>query len=79
MSKKVKLKFMVYHLEEVAYVPNPILIKIIKSDNIFITGILGDSGRKLMINDVGFYDLLINLESLFDTSLDHQIYKLENF
>jgi len=52
--KKVKLQFMVYKLEEVAYVPDPILIKIIKPDNIFITGILGKSGMKLMERGVRF-------------------------
>jgi len=28
--RKVKLQFMVYKLEDVAYVPNPILVKIVK-------------------------------------------------
>jgi len=45
---------MVYKLEDVAYVPNPILVKIVKPDNIFITGILGKSGIKLMERGVRF-------------------------
>jgi len=52
--RKVKLQFMVYKLEDVAYVPNPILVKIVKPDNIFITGILGKSGIKLMERGVRF-------------------------
>ena len=65
--KKVKLQFMVYKLEDVAYVPNPVLVKIVKPDNIFITGILGKSGIKLMERGVCF---------LFEKSLALELIKM---
>ena len=52
--RKVKLQFMVYKLEEIAYVPNPIKIKIIKPKNIFISGILGKSGIRLVERGICF-------------------------
>ena len=65
--KKIKLQFMVYKLEDVAYVPDPVLIRIIKPDNIFITGILGKSGIKLMERGVCF---------LFEKGLASELIKM---
>ena len=38
-----------------AYVPNPVRVRIIDSDAIFLTGILGESGRKLVKAGVDFF------------------------
>ena len=55
--KKIKLQFMVCpkELKELAYVPSAIKVKIIDPDAIFLTGILGESGRKLVKAGVSFY------------------------
>jgi len=55
--KKIKLKFMVVpsELEKRAYVPNRIKILIKDPESIFITGILGESGRKLVKSGVPFW------------------------
>jgi len=55
--KKVKLQFMVVpeELSKLAYVPNPIRIKVIDPDAIFLTGFLGESGKKLVKAGVEFY------------------------
>lgn len=42
-------------LQEKAYVKDPVRIRIIDPDAIFITGILGESGRKLVKSGVCFY------------------------
>lgn len=54
---KIKLQFMVDpdELKELAYVENPIKIRVIDSDSIFLTGILGESGRKLVKAGISFY------------------------
>lgn len=38
-----------------AYVPTPVRCKIIDPEAIFLTGILGDSGRKLVKAGIEFY------------------------
>jgi hypothetical protein len=55
--KKVKLDFMVYpeFLKNHAYVPKARLIKIIDPEAIFLTGILGESGKKLIKAGAPFY------------------------
>jgi hypothetical protein len=55
--KKVKLQFMVVPelLATKAYVPNPVRVKIIDPEAIFLTGLLGESGRKLVKAGVEFY------------------------
>ena len=57
MNKKVKLTFMVVPelLGKLAYVPNKIRIKIIDPEAIFLMGILGESGRKLVKAGIEFY------------------------
>ena len=54
---KIKLQFMVVpqELERRAYVPDAVKVKIIDPEAIFLTGILGDSGRKLVEEGVLFY------------------------
>lgn len=42
-------------LATMAYVPNPIRVKIIDPEAIFLTGLLGESGRKLVEAGVEFY------------------------
>lgn len=55
--KKVKLNFMVVpeQLAKLAYVPNSVRCKIIDPDAIFLTGILGESGRRLVRAGIEFY------------------------
>ncbi|MCK9432994.1 MAG: hypothetical protein M0R00_08555 [Candidatus Omnitrophica bacterium] len=55
--KKVKLKFMVVpeELEKRAYVPNAVKIIVIDPEAIFLDGILGQSGRKLVRSGVPFF------------------------
>lgn len=57
MSDRVELNFMVVpeKLKELAYVNDPIKIKITDPDSIFITGILGESGRKLIMAGIDFW------------------------
>ena len=55
--KKVKLTFMVdpIELERLAYIPRKKRVKIIDTEAIFLTGILGESGRKLVEAGIPFY------------------------
>lgn len=54
--KKVKLNFMVdpIDLTSKAFVPNPVRIVITDPEAVFITGILGESGRKLVMAGARF-------------------------
>lgn len=54
---KIELKFMVVpeQLASLAYVPNAKRIKIIDPEAIFLMGILGESGRKLVEAGIEFY------------------------
>jgi len=42
-------------LSKLAYVPDPIRLKIVDADAIFLAGILGESGRKLVTAGIEFY------------------------
>ena len=55
--KKVQLQFMVVpeELSRLAYVPDPVRCKIIDPEAIFLTGLLGESGKKLVKAGVEFY------------------------
>lgn len=55
--EKVKLQFMVVPelLSSLAEVPDPVRIKIIDPEAIFLMGLLGESGRKLVEAGVEFY------------------------
>ncbi len=55
--KKVKLQFMVVPelLATLAYVPDAVRVKIIDPQAIFLTGLLGESGKKLVKAGVEFY------------------------
>ena len=57
MKKRIELAFMVVPelLAKHAYVPNAIRCKIVGSESIFLTGILGESGRKLVKSGIEFY------------------------
>jgi len=54
---KVELQFMVVPelLSELAYVPNAVRCKVIDPEAIFLTGILGESGKKLVLAGIEFY------------------------
>lgn len=55
--KKIKLQFMVVpeQLATMAYVPDAVRVKIVDPEAIFLTGLLGESGRKLVKAGVEFY------------------------
>ena len=55
--KRVKLSFMIVpsELENKCYVPNPVRVKIVDPEAIFLTGILGESGRKMVKAGLLFY------------------------
>jgi hypothetical protein len=51
-------------LAKMAYVPNAVRVKIIDPDAIFLTGLLGESGKRLVKAGIEFYfekDLAIKL------------------
>ncbi len=54
---KVKLKFMVVpkFLRTHCYVPDPVKVKIVDPEAIFLTGILGESGRRMVRSGIPFY------------------------
>lgn len=54
---KVRLQFMVdpKFLIDNTYIEDPILIKVIDPEMIFLTGILGESGKKLVLAGANFY------------------------
>lgn len=54
---KIELEFMVVpeQLASLAYVSDPVRCKVVDADGIFLTGILGESGRKLVKGGIEFY------------------------
>ena len=56
-ENKIQLDFMVVpeELKKRAYVPNAVMVRIIDPDAIFLTGFLGESGRKLVKAGLLFY------------------------
>ena len=56
MRKKVKLQFCICPSElKKCYVPDPVRIKITDPGSIFLTGILGESGRKMIQKGCEFF------------------------
>jgi len=56
MMERIKLDFMIYPEElKRCYVKEPVLIKVIDPESIFLTGILGESGRKMVKRGCRFY------------------------
>jgi hypothetical protein len=57
MSKKIELTFMVVpeFLKSHCFIRNPIKVKIVDPEAIFLTGILGESGRKMVKAGIPFY------------------------
>lgn len=55
--RKVKLQFMIVpeELQNKCYVPNAVKVKIIDPEAIFLTGILGESGRRMVKAGLLFY------------------------
>lgn len=73
--KKIRLDFMVdpEELAKLAYVPNPVKVKIIDPKAIFLTGILGESGRKLVEAGVSFYFEKTLAEKLIEKKIAERI------
>ena len=57
LGEMVRLDFMVVPelLKSLAFVPDAVRCKVIDPDAIFLTGILGESGRKLVAAGIEFY------------------------
>ncbi len=57
MVKKIKLSFRVCpnFLKKNTYIENPVKVIITDPEAIFLTGILGESGRKMVLNGAPFY------------------------
>lgn len=57
MGEKIRLQFMVVpeQLSALAYVPNPVRVRIVDAEAIFLLGLLGESGRELVKAGVEFY------------------------
>lgn len=74
--KKVKLQFMVVpeQLASMAYVSNPIRVKIIDPEAIFLTGLLGESGRRLVKAGVEFYFEKTLAYKLIEKKIAKQVY-----
>lgn len=55
--EKIELQFMVVPelLSSLAFVPDPIRVKIIDPEAIFLTGLLGESGKRLVKAGIEFY------------------------
>jgi len=55
--RKIKLTFMVVpeFLETHCFIENPVKVKVIDPEAIFLTGILGESGRKMVKAGIPFY------------------------
>ena len=70
-NEKVKLEYMVVpeKLLELAYVEDPVKIKITDSKSIFLSGILGESGRKLVDAGIEFYFTRTLAQSLVEKKI----------
>lgn len=57
MTEKLCLKYMVVpeRLAEMAYVDDPVMVRISDPESVFLMGILGESGRKLVASGIEFY------------------------
>ena len=73
--KGVKLDFMVVPelLSKLAYVPNKVRCKVIDPDAIFLTGILGDSGKKLVKAGIEFYFTQELARKLIDKEIAQEV------
>lgn len=72
---KVELDFMVVpeQLTALACVPDPVRIRVTDPEAIFLTGILGESGRKLMLAGVEFYFTRARAEKLIAAGIAVEI------
>lgn len=78
-NSKVCLDFMVVpeSLQTLAYVPDPVRCKIIDPKAIFLTGILGESGRKLVEGGIEFIFTRSLAERLIEKEIAVEV-KTEN-
>ena len=69
--EKVQLQFMVVPelLATLAEVPNPVRVKIIDPEAIFLTGLLGESGKKLVNAGIEFYFTKTLAEKLIEKGI----------
>jgi len=71
MSEKVELEFMIVPsvLEEKCYVPNKVRVEIVDPHAIFLTGFLGESGKKMVEAGCQFYFTKELAEKLIDKDI----------
>lgn len=74
-QERVELQFMVVpeELARLAYVPDPVKVKIVDPEAIFLTGILGDSGRKLVQAGILFYFERLLAEKLIKRGIAEEV------
>lgn len=74
---KIKLSFMICPDEMVkhCYVPNAVRVKIIDPEAIFLTGILGESGRKMVKAGLEFYFTRKLAEKLISKKIAKEVKK----
>lgn len=76
-KKKTKLQFKVCpdYLRDNTYVPDPVTIVITDPDSIFITGILGESGRQMIKDGAPFIFTRKLAEKLISNGVAKEIEK----
>ena len=74
-STKVKLDFMVVPelLATLAYVPDAVRCRVIDPEAIFLTGLLGESGRKLVLAGIEFYFTKTLAEKLISAKIAERV------
>ena len=72
---KVELQFMVVPelLAKHAYVPDAVRCRVVDPEAIFLTGILGESGRKLVAAGIEFYFTKTLAEKLISKGIAERV------
>ena len=72
---KVEIDFMVVPelLATLAYVPDAVRCKVIDPEAIFLTGLLGDSGKKLVLAGIEFYFTKTLAEKLISKGIAERV------
>lgn len=75
LYKPVQLDFMVVPelLSKLAYVPDAIKVRIIDPEAIFLTGLLGESGKKLVKAGIEFYFTRDLAKKLIDKKIAEEV------
>jgi len=73
--KKIKLQFKVCpeFLEKKTWVPDAVLVVIVDPEAIFLTGLLGESGRKMVLAGAPFYFTRRLAKKLIDKGIAKEV------